>query len=235
MTLNRLVMHFICATGVALVAGCAAPKFNYQPITTNISAPPLNSINERDTGDELLKQGKYREHDAIHVQSITKIGWSYTIHPGYFLKIGEDAEAEHYRVGGGESDAGYIQKSALADMHQSLMVKKVSNTICVISVINGVSCGDDGAADFERVKRPIVSQDTIQRTLIYSGKVGNKINIGYREFSGNLARPAFSNSVEYDLTESSTIGYKGALLEILEATNRSIKYRVISNFNAAER
>ena len=75
--------------------------------------------------------------------------------------------------------------------------------------------------------------NSFQQTLIYSGRVGDKVNIGYREFSSNVARPAFNNDVEYDLSESDTIGYRGAELQILEATNRSITYRVIRNFNAA--
>ena len=75
--------------------------------------------------------------------------------------------------------------------------------------------------------------DGFQQTLLYSGRIGNKINISYREFSNNVARPAFNNDVEYDLGESMTIGYKGAEIEIIEATNRMIKYRVIRNFNKA--
>ena len=82
-------------------------------------------------------------------------------------------------------------------------------------------------------KFQIFKIELIQRTLIYSGKSGSKINVGYREFSGNMARPAFSNNVEYDLSESNQIGYKGALLEIIEATNRFITYKVLSNFNSA--
>lgn len=78
--------------------------------------------------------------------------------------------------------------------------------------------------NFERVKKSILTHDPFQQTLIYSGKVGNKINIGYREFSNGLARSAFNNNVEYDLFESAIIGYKGAQLEILEATNQYIKY-----------
>ena len=63
--------------------------------------------------------------------------------------------------------------------------------------------------------------------------VGDKIDVGYREFSNNNARPAFNNDVEYDLTQSRTIGYKGAQLEVIEATNQHIQYRVIRNFNQA--
>jgi hypothetical protein len=217
------------------LGGCAVPQVNYQSVTTNISEPPLNSINEKQLGDELLRQGKYREHDAIVVQSNYKVGFAYTIHPGYFLKIGEDAETEHYRIGGAGEESGFVEKVAFADPFQSLMVKKATNTLCVITAYNMTSCGDGNAGAFEKVKKPIVTQDSVQRTLIYNGKVGSKINVGYREFSGSAARPAFSNSVEYDLSESMTVGYKGALLEILEATNRLIRYKVISNFNAAEK
>ena len=77
----------------------------------------------------------------------------------------------------------------------------------------------------------MVTEDSFQQTLIYSGRVGDKINVGYREFSNSMARPAFNNDVEYDLSESRIIGYKGARLEIIKATNESIKYRVLNNFN----
>ena len=79
----------------------------------------------------------------------------------------------------------------------------------------------------------MLSQDSFKQTLIYSGKVGNKINVGYREFSGSVARPAFNNNVEYDLSESLVIGYKGAQIEVLEATNQYIRYKVLRNFNKA--
>ena len=68
----------------------------------------------------------------------------------------------------------------------------------------------------------------------FSGKVGNKINIGYREFSSSMARPAFNNDVEYDLNESKTIGYNGELLEVIDANNQSIKYKVLKNFNKVD-
>ena len=222
-------------TGLVILTGCAAPVVNYQPQTQNISEPPLNSTNEKQVGDELLRQGKFREHDAVHVTSIVKISFAYTIYPGYFLKIGEDKENEYYRIGGAGEDSGYVEKHAIADPYQNLMIRKDKNTICIVTVFNAYGCDESNISSFEKIKKPIISQDTVQRTLIYSGKVGNKINIGYREFSGSFARPAFSNSVEYDLSESNSIGYKGALLEIIEATNRFIKYKVISNFNAAEK
>jgi hypothetical protein len=73
-------------------------------------------------------------------------------------------------------------------------------------------------------------RNSFQQTLIYSGRVGNKINVSYREFSNNTARPAFNNDVEYDLSSSNTIGYKGALIEVIKADNSSITYKLIRNF-----
>jgi len=223
-----------CLSAVVLLSGCATPVVNYQPVTTNVSEPPLNSVTVKQVGDEMLRQGKYREHDALHVQTPLKPAWAYTVHPGYFLKMGEDQGGEFYRIGGAGEESGFVEKSPIADPYQSLLVKKDTGVLCVVTTFNVAACGNDSTG-FQKLKKPTVSQDTIQRTLIYSGKVGNKINVSYREFSGNIARPAFSNNVEYDISESNQIGYKGALVEVIEATNRFIKYRVLSNFNAAER
>jgi hypothetical protein len=39
--------------------------------------------------------------------------------------------------------------------------------------------------------------------------------------------------VEYDLSESKIIGYAGARLEVIKATNTGIEYKVIKNFNSS--
>ena len=218
---------------LGLISGCAVPKNNYQPVAISISDPPLGSVNIKRVGDEMLRQGRYREHDALHVQAVLKPHWAYTVYPGYFLKSGEDDSGHYFRIGYAGEDSGYVEKALLADPYQSLMVKKDGNVLCVVTVFNATGCLNGVNSGFEMTKKPIVSQDAVQRTLIYSGKSGNKINIGYREFAGNLAVVGFSNNVEYDLNESMRIGYKGAELDVIEATNTFIKYKVISNFNNA--
>ena len=45
---------------------------------------------------------------------------------------------------------------------------------------------------------------------------------------------AFSNDVEYDLSVSNIIRYKGAEMEILSADNMKISYKVLKNFNWAK-
>ncbi len=226
--MNRF--HFVVLFGVLAIAGCASPKYNYMPKITAISEPPLNTNQVSNVGDVLMRQGKYKEHDAIYLPMKTDVSWAYSLFAGYYLKHGEDEGAEYFLPGGGD-EAGNVGKAALADAWKSVMTKKDSKSLCVVTVFNATSCASD--VNFEHSKKAVLTQDSFQQTLIYNGKVGNKINIGYREFSGNLARPAFNNNVEYDLSESPVIGYKGAQLEVLEATNQKIRYRVIRNFNNA--
>lgn len=216
------------ACSVLGLAGCASPTYNYMPETTNLSFPEVDSIATARVGDELLSQGKYVESEAIRVLVQEQIGLAYTVQPGYFLMQGKDTKAKYYKFTSGDG-AGGIVKSALAEMPKAIMVENADNEFCIVTWIESYICDDE--VKFEETMEQVVTPESFQQTLIYNGKVGDKINIGYREFQSNRARAAFSNEVEYDLSDSNTIGYKGAELEIIEATNQSIKYRVISNFN----
>src|SRR5690606_13439745 len=124
-----------------------------------------------------------------------------------------------------------VSKSFYADPLKVLMTT-LSGELCVVTVFNAKAC--EANKNFTVKKVTALSEHSFQQTLIYSGKVGNKINISYREFSGSLARPAFNNDVEYDLNESKQIGYKGALLEVIDANNQNITYKVLRNFKKAE-
>jgi len=76
----------------------------------------------------------------------------------------------------------------------------------------------------------LVVNENANLALIYTGKVDNRIRFTYREFSGNTARMPFSTEVEYDLNENNIISYQGATIEVIKANNRSVTYKVMSNF-----
>lgn len=213
--------------------GCASPKFNYKPVAVDVSEPPLNQIVQRSIGEEMLKQGKFALVDILNVTTTFKPHWGVTITPGIFRQTGNDEDAYYFELGGRGGDSGSVEKSWVVDPLRALMVKKSDNSICIVTVFNATSCTGNSTENYQLQKRSIVFENTIQQTLIYNGRVGSKVKIGYREFSSNYARPAFNNDVEYDLSESRTIAYKGALIEIIEATNQYIKYSVKKNFNKA--
>lgn len=214
----------------ALTSACASPVYNYAPRRLDVSEPPLGSTVTVAVGDSLVRQGTYVEQDAILLPADTWVGnlGGYTLKAGYYAKRGTKGEHSFYLPS--NQEGGAILPAPLTDPPQAVRAHESLPELCVITVFNALVC--ESGVTFERVSQPVMARDAFQQTLIYSGRVGSKINIGYREFSNNLARPAFNNDVEYDLTESRIIGYKGARLEVLEATNESITYRVLRNFNA---
>lgn len=226
------IIALLCLPLVFLV-GCTTAQYNYRAESKPISFPEVGKEITVNVGDEMVKQGIYSEIDALKVTQPVSIGTFglFTINPGIYDKKGEDRKNEFY-MPSASPDGGSVEKAALADPWQSVVYTKDGKKIGIVTIFNVAA--KEPAQGVTKVKRPTLAENSFQQTLIYSGKVGNKIRLGYREFSNNLARPAFNNDVDYDLNESKVIGYKGARVEIINATNHSITYRVLQNFNAAK-
>ncbi|MCU7370696.1 hypothetical protein PEC18_07335 [Paucibacter sp. O1-1] len=214
-----------------LLVGCASPKYNYMPSSEQISEPSVGSVVTAQVGDILVRQGTLAEQEVMHVTGDHSLGLlgAYTITSGVYAKTGEDAESNYYATTSSLTGAGRLDRSAFADPTKAVQAYKTSRKLCGISVFNASVCTAPAEYRFDKV--PVASANSFQQSLIYSGKVGNRVKIGYREFSGNQARPAFNNEAEYDLSEAKVIGYKGARLEILEATNELIRFKLLANFN----
>ena len=73
-------------------------------------------------------------------------------------------------------------------------------------------------------------ENSLQRTIEYAGKSGSQLKFFYSEFQQGMARDAFNREFEIDISEGNTIAYKGAVLEIIEATNSTITYKVVRHF-----
>lgn len=223
-------MKKIFITGVLSfgLVGCATPTYNYQATPKHVSKPPIGSVNTAYVGDKMLEQGILVERDVLSIPSNTKINFAYSLSAGYYQKVGQDKKGRYYEAINNISNGGSVQKIAIADSFVSIILKP-DGQLCVITVFSANNCTNQHSASHTTIG--VATDNSFQQTLIYSGKVGNKINIGYREFSSNMARPAFNNDVEYDLNESHQIGYKGALLDIIDANNQNITFRVLRNFN----
>jgi hypothetical protein len=215
------------------LSACTTPTNNYQAKTLNISEPPLNTGVTVSVGDVMLRQGVYTEQDGIRLSEVVKIGLgSYTLMPGLYTKTG-DSDGGSFYLPSPTAEGGKVNKSILSDPFQSVYIKKNDQKVCVVTVFNLRACSQKSVT-ITPAKVPSITANSFQQTLIYLGKYGNKINIGYREFSSDMARPAFNNDVEYDMQESSIIAYKGAKVEVKSATNQDIKFLVISNFNTVK-
>jgi len=84
---------------------------------------------------------------------------------------------------------------------------------------------------FEEVDGDIIGgyEDSFKAELIYTGKTDNIIRISYREYINDMARPAFSQELRYDLNEGNEITFKTLKMKVLEATNTKITVQVIDD------
>ncbi len=231
-------MRFIAlGATVVLLSGCAStPPPNYIPVKVPISFPRIDEITTVSLGEDMLRQGFYTEEDGIEFHQQNNIQ-NYKLSPGFYPQISEDKNYTYhsYQVTASRDGLGYIPPAQdflgfPMPGPQSIRASKTKQETCVvIGGLSGSSCDTQYA--FNRVRRPVLSERDLQQTLIYSGRVGNRIRLGYRESSGSLARPAFSNEAEYDLSSSQEIAYRGARIRVLEADNQKIRYVVLSNFN----
>ena len=80
-------------------------------------------------------------------------------------------------------------------------------------------------------ERTSETQPSFVQELTYNGRVQNQLKFVYREFTDSMLRPGFTQEAQYDISTDNIIGFKDLRLEVLEATNLEIKYRLLKHFN----
>ncbi|MDA8449900.1 hypothetical protein M5C97_01725 [Acidovorax sp. NCPPB 3859] len=82
---------------------------------------------------------------------------------------------------------------------------------------------------FIKTEAYIPRQESLRRELIYLGTAGKVIRLAYREYLGDMARPAFAQEVSYDLGKLPfEILFKSARFEVLDVGSSSLRYRVLN-------
>jgi hypothetical protein len=77
----------------------------------------------------------------------------------------------------------------------------------------------------------------IDKELLYAGRVGDNLHISYREYFidinaqknrwGSYARPPFFQQAYYDLKTSDTVVFQDWVLQVIDANNERIRFKVI--------
>ena len=184
-------------------------------------------------GDRMLEQrsGKYVECLVpLFEESANKLGgWTLIIkanepvcklskgdkdyYPSYINGIAQDAEnSVRYDVRlSGNTDGKY--------------------KICLrYGGLNGHCKKKLSSSNFKYTKGFISEQSSMQRVIEYAGKKDAFIKFIYTEYMDGYIRDAFTREFEVDLNEGNIVAYKGAVMEIIEATNATISYKVIRHF-----
>lgn len=77
----------------------------------------------------------------------------------------------------------------------------------------------------------IPRSDGFRRELIFQGKTGATLRLAYREYSNDMARPAYYQDATYDIaTLPAVIAFRTAKIEVLAVDNTGMRYRVLGGF-----
>jgi hypothetical protein len=209
------------------MSGCVATHQAIIPDTKEIKLPKSNVVSESSLGDRMLESGKVSAIDGFILQSDVAI-FDGVIKAGEFHQIGVKGKHKVFgpKHGYGTGTVGGISG---APSPAKPYIDGDTGYLCFLGGFGTAFCSDNIKPNV--VKVDIYTADSFMQELIYTGKVGNKIRFTYREFQNGMARQAFNIDVEYDLSESNIISYKGATVEVLSATNQKIKYKVLNHFN----
>jgi hypothetical protein len=68
----------------------------------------------------------------------------------------------------------------------------------------------------------------ITEQLVYGGVAGRIIKINAREYGEDLTKPIAFQELQYDLSESEVITYRDLTIQVLEASNKQIRFKVLT-------
>jgi len=84
---------------------------------------------------------------------------------------------------------------------------------------------------YEKSEQITQRSDSFKYELIYEGVSNKSLRLAYREYNNDFARPAFFQSVSYDMASlPATITFRSVRIAVGSANNESIKYRILSGF-----
>ena len=225
----------VFVVGALLLVGCATSTRPVASRMETIDRPAANEVATANLGESLLTRGVVFWRQAIRTSGPTQIdmgvGNAVVAPQGTYILRFEDDNARYF-VGGPPVSSG-LATGPYVD--GGLCLSPTSDTIIGVSAFPG-GCGDKNlaAASFQSVTVPDASVSNIWRKeLIYNGRSGDTIRVIYREYSGDLARPAYTQELQYDLSQETEIGFREVRLQVESATNTTIRYRVFRTFDGS--
>lgn len=217
---RRNSISLLLTTIAIALSGCASgpPISPYYAPSKPISIPAVNVQASADIGQTIISKANFTKIPAIKLTSPVAENINLT-------------SITRIQVGplplNATSDAGKYYRD-VTTLYGGIFIPNDTSKPAVIYL--APLAGNYGKSPVIGIQHTEIEEwgkDSFKRELIYSGVSQNTISISYREFSDNMARPAFSQELKYDLSQGTTIGYKGARFEVIKATNTELVYKVI--------
>lgn len=226
----RFALVAFCALGLT---ACASTQ-SVAPRIDIVDRPAIGAVAHAELGDTIVEKGKVSTYDGLLLKN--EVTWGdglllkkFTISPGRLRAKQSDSSYTYYYSDKMTSYDAILGTSPY--MAGGICVKKADPSY-VRGFFQTGKCTNNFKPAPEVIPTRVADVDApnFRQELIYNGRSGEILKFLYREFSGDYARPAFSQDVQYDLKDGNMIGFKGVRIEVVEASNTRISYRLISSF-----
>lgn len=217
---------------VALLSGCATQKQSIPPTLTVIDLPKLGEERTAELGETLVQKGKLYTYEAVRLENSVSAGdgfllKKFSLEPGILKASMRDDEHIFYTT-----DKLAIYDAILGTQmnYGGLAVNQKNPTEVKFHWNGRVMLTPKTPPVLTKTQVTDVERPSFRQELIYNGRSGETLKFLYREYSSEAMRAPFSQEVQYDLKDGPTIGFKSVRIEVIEATNTKLKYRVLSSF-----
>ncbi|MBP92643.1 MAG: hypothetical protein CMC55_00830 [Flavobacteriaceae bacterium] len=227
--MQRLISIFLLITLVS----CQAKKIAVLPEIFTTYSPELNEINNAEIGISLASKEKGFTYDAIEIKKEFEIKLDYQ---NETIEVGQIFKNEY-------STIKYDLYCSSTNMKFGIAIPKNGENALIYTTEDNDGIYTTGFSDFGinfiipeeelkyvKTKEIVKKKDFFKQEFIFNGRVGNALKFIYREYVNDYARPAFRQDLQYDLSESKTIGFRGLRIQIINASNTKIEYKVLDYF-----
>lgn len=209
---------------ILLTGACASSRPALGPMS-DISFPPLNAPATASLGERLLEQGRGFTTDVIKVHSLR----------GKFVSIQNEtfcraAGSDKFISFNGRAVTFLNFLGGVRATTNKVTFKEQKGQVCLKDVWSGCFGADKSSFDYSR-NATCSSPNALQQVIEYNGKQGDTLNFTYRAFYQRDMMAENTQNFTMDLSVGDVFSYKGARIQVENASNQEISYRVLRNFN----
>lgn len=236
--------HTLLLLAVALLTSCAAKMSIVKPVRQGYNTEKLNTVLTKEIGEPLCVKGDQEVFDGLKITKVTDrqywqdASYSYNVGDIFPLMAATKQYKLYFHPSSISESKSYYNGNIYTTLSFYGVAQSTENTERVQPFIRQTTGALGGvltkpAKDFEAEPAKYINlncENCFKKEIVFTGKTGNSIKFLYREYIENLARPAFTQELQYDLSESNVIGFKGMRIEVIKATNTNIEYKILSDF-----
>lgn len=210
------------------------------PETTEVHTPPVGAEATAAIGTSMVARATVTQKRAVRILEPLVASDTYDkdyvrqieLPPGVYVVAARDADGNDY-FGVNPAEIRWVYRGTVSqrdDLDCDLKLTPLGVASFMWSYRGKRQFSEMPApgVKFEQAMGPpIEAADSFRRELVYTGRSGTTVSLMYREFMRDMARPAFSQDLRYDIANDPVIGYQGARFKVLKADNTAITYQVI--------